>query len=575
MGVFDKLIIAVVGTHPHDAKQIRSWIERNGGKHSAKITKSVTHLIASKEAYKQPAEAVQQATDLGIHVVSFDWFDDSLQAKRKLSAKKYAWGTIMKERRKKKELKRLGTVADGSKFRKGCEKIKELTGSGMSKQSPVVMRKPRKSKSFFFATSTPAIPPTPFVSAKEDLLRRRVERETALVDAARASEMQDSDLIEIGEDSPMSASRSQSSFVLKSALPTKIAPKKPKPIHSSKKEPKAKITHWKEDYHYYQDVTGFEYKIVLVRGGDPSMGTANYHIGLLESHTKPHVYWALVQYKPAKAPPPEENADEAQQQTPSSSRSTVQHPEATRLLSFITKPSPTPELPYKGELCPRGSDFATASRSFRHAFRDLTLLSWEERFDANKTLQKMRAQLLNIEPFWYGKPKMGMPMGMLPQEMGMLTGETNGLEIRGDIDDNYTRGSSNLPSISAPLTKTGFIGGAIHRDAQDVRKREEARLQKIKDKEDAEKRAKGLLQARGMGVNHNRPMFNGPMGRPTVDAFGQHISYGGDGQCSKYTVSGGGGGSNRGFVAPEFAHLLAGGRNRSYTPRPFPSERYG
>ncbi|KAI4639795.1 hypothetical protein J4E93_009149 [Alternaria ventricosa] len=88
----------------------------------------------------------------------------------------------------------------------------------------------------------------------------------------------------------------------------------------------------------------------------------------------------------------------------------TQHPEASRLLSIVTKPAPTPEAPYNGELCPRGSDFATASRSFRHAFRDLTLLSWEERFD-DKTMQKARAQLLNIEPFWYGKPKMGMPMG--------------------------------------------------------------------------------------------------------------------------------------------------------------------
>ena len=153
MGILDKLTIALVGTLPHDAKQMRSWIERNGGKYSAKITKSVTHLIASKEAYKQPTDAVQQATDLGIHIVSYDWFDDSLQGRRKLSAKKYTWAVLTKERRQKKELKRLGTLADGSKFRKGCEKIKELTGSGTSKKSPVT-RKPRKSKSFFFSTST-------------------------------------------------------------------------------------------------------------------------------------------------------------------------------------------------------------------------------------------------------------------------------------------------------------------------------------------------------------------------------------------------------------------------------------
>ncbi|KAG9194208.1 hypothetical protein G6011_04243 [Alternaria panax] len=569
MGVLDKLTIAVVGTHPHDAKQMRTWIERNGGRYSAKITKSVTHLIASKEAYEQLAHAVQQATDLGIYVVSYDWFDDSLQGKKKLSAKKYTWEVLVKERRKKKQLKRLGTPADGSKFRKGCEKIEELTGSGTSKKSPAVTRKPRKSKSFFFSTSTLAVSPTPFVSAKEDLLRRRAERETALADDAVVRERQGSvPIIDLTDDSTNPVNRCPSSSASKAVSPTKPVPKNLKSTRSSsKKVPQAKISHWKEDYHYYQDVTGFEYKIVLVRGGESPIGMANYHIGLLESHTKPHVYWALVQYKPPKALPPRANDDGAQQ-----------HPEAARLLSLITKPVPVPELPYNGELCPRASDFATASRSFRHAFRDLTLLSWEERFDADKTLQKARAQHLNMEPFWYGKPKMGMPMGLLPQEMGMLTGETTSLEVRGDIEDNYVRGTSNLPSISAPLGKNGIIGGPIHRDAQDVRKREEARLQKIKDKEEAEKRSKGQMQARGMGVNHNRPMFNGPMGRPTIDAYGQHISYGGNGEYTKYSVSmpvggGGGVGGNKGFVAPEFAHLLGG--RRKYNSRPFPDERNG
>lgn len=98
-------------------------------------------------------------------------------------------------------------------------------------------------------------------------------------------------------------------------------------------------------------------------------------------------------------------------------------------------------------------------------------------------------------------------------------------------------------------------------------------MQKIKDREEVERRSRG--QPRGMGVNHNRPMFNGAMGRPTVDAYGQRINYGSNGDYTKYTVPMpvGGGGSNRGFVAPEFAHLLGGGRRRAYTP--FPSERDG
>ncbi|KAI4608151.1 hypothetical protein J4E83_009334 [Alternaria metachromatica] len=411
MGVLDKLTIAVVGTHPHDAKQIKAWIERNGGKYSAKISKSVTHLIASKEAYKKPADAVQQATDLNIHVVSYDWFDDSLQAKKKLGTRKYTWEVLMKERRKKKELKRIGTLADGSKFRKGCENIEGLTGSGTLKTSPVVARKPRKSKSFFFATSAPAVAPIPFVSAKEDLLRRRAERAAALAEGAGAGacEGQAKNSIEVMDDTPSPASQSPKPVAL---VQTPL--KRCRPSSTSKKVQQAKISHWKEDYHYYQDTDGFEYKIVLVRQDNPSLSSANYHIALLQSHTKPHVYWALVQYKPAKTLPAAEKEEnekgDVKQQIPLSSDEITQHPEANRLLSIITKQALTPEAPYNGELCPRGSDFATAMRSFRHAFRDLTLLSWEERFD-DKTLQKARAQILNIEPFWYGKPKMGMPMG--------------------------------------------------------------------------------------------------------------------------------------------------------------------
>jgi len=272
MGVLDKLTIAVVGTHPHDAKQIKAWIERNGGKYSAKINKSVTHLIASKEAYKKPADAVQQATDLNIHVVSYDWFDDSLQAKKKLGTRKYTWEVLMKERRKKKELKRIGTLADGSKFRKGCESIEGLTGSGTSKTSPVVTRKPRKSKSFFFATSAPAVAPIPFVSAKEDLLRRRAERAAALAEGtgAGACESQAKDSAEVMNDTPSPASQSPKPVAL---IQTPL--KKSKPHATSKKVPQAKISHWKEDYHYYQDTDGFEYKILLVRVDNPPYGSAN------------------------------------------------------------------------------------------------------------------------------------------------------------------------------------------------------------------------------------------------------------------------------------------------------------
>lgn len=50
---------------------------------------------------------------MGIWVVSYDWLEDSLMSKRKLAERKYTWEVIRKERRKRKEYKKLGVRADG------------------------------------------------------------------------------------------------------------------------------------------------------------------------------------------------------------------------------------------------------------------------------------------------------------------------------------------------------------------------------------------------------------------------------------------------------------------------------
>jgi len=469
MGVLDKLTIAVTGTHPHDTKQIRSWIEKNGGKFSAGIKKNVTHLVASKETYKACNDAVRQAIDLGIDVVSYDWFDDSLQARRKLSTRKYKWQVLTKDKRTRKELKRLGKIADGKKFRDGCARIKELTGSGTSKSTSVGPN-PRKSKSFFFASTSTVVPPTPFVSAKEDLLRRRAEREVAVADGKEASGDDGVNETEDHSRTPVTSFPSPST-------PSSTSLKKPKSQSSSPTdsspivEAPAKLTHWKDSYHYYQDQTGFDYKIVLVRSDFTSASFAQYHIGLLESHAKPHTYWTIAQYKPAAAtksslPPPVQAADN-HQQTPNHTQHP--YPEASRLISLITPPLPTHSAPYKTSLCPPTSTFPVAFTAFRHAFRDLTLLSWEERFDCQKKVQKARAVLLNTEPFVYGRPKQGMPTGLFPQEKGMLVGDVRGVEVRGDVEDGYVRGCSGLPGMWCRLGRNGAVGSAVCADAEDAK----------------------------------------------------------------------------------------------------------
>lgn len=583
MGILSKLVIATVGTLPHDPARIKQWIEANGGLYSKGVRKGVTHLIASEEAYRTPSASVQQATDLGIWVVSFDWFDDSLQTRRKLGEKKYTWKALRKDSEKRKKLKRLGARADGKKFRDGCQKARELTGSGALKSSTVA-RKPKKSKSFFF--TTPDVPSTPFVPAAEDLKRRRTEREAAVGNEATEGEADNP--IEIDDAEPIQSVSSSSMSASSPVAPARSISKRPKsaPLlekaavnSTSLSGTQAKIPHIKDIYHYFLDSTGFEYKIILMRS-EPSINSfARYHVGLLESHTKPHTYCTIVQYAPPakKAsvvvthvpglPPPrnaqaniqrrEVKAPIQQQpvftgtidgidaelaakiltlndvtqpayltphQTPSPSSNNVidQQAEATRLANLIAKPSPSPDVPYKDFVCPMNSPFICAWRAFRHTFRDLTLLSWEERFDHNKALQIARAQLLSIEPYLYKKPELGLPMGLLPQETGYLQGNAAGLEVRGDMEDGYVRDAFNLPGISHPLGTQGVVGSALHRREEERKKKVEQERIKAEEKEALERKLRG--ERKNKRPYYNKPFFNCANGRPSTDDYGRYAS---------------------------------------------------
>ena len=73
-------------------------------------------------------------------------------------------------------MRKLGPLIDAKKFNNGCEEAKKATGTGTSKsRSRAVIRKPRVSKSFFFAD----VVNMPFMSATDDLKHRREEREAA------------------------------------------------------------------------------------------------------------------------------------------------------------------------------------------------------------------------------------------------------------------------------------------------------------------------------------------------------------------------------------------------------------
>lgn len=295
-------------------------------------------------------------------------------------------------------------------------------------------------------------------------------------------------------------------------------------------------------YHIYLDDKGFEHKLMLLRKNPYLNNFARYDIRVYESHTVPHVYCTVVRYippaghKPGAVPAPgAPNKGHPSTNTltspPESTGSAVpppvlghegsrqeqsQHPEAARLCSLITPstaPRPSPAQKYKTVIADPNSDFSTAWRAFRHAFRDLTLLSWHERLNA--PLQTLRAQAFQIEPFVWARPAVGLPTGfMAPTMNGVPT-----LDARNDVvAEGYVRNAWNLPALDEPLGKEGSIGSAIFREAEEARRREEERMREeaaaaVRAKKESAKKAAAARQ------KYNKPIFNTNTGlarRPTA-----------------------------------------------------------
>ncbi|KAH4049278.1 hypothetical protein HBI70_107810 [Parastagonospora nodorum] len=531
MGVLSGVVIAIAGALPAEPAQIKKWVDNNGGKWSPRVEQRVTHLIASRPAWKAVTDPVMKAAELNIHIVSFDWLEDSLQGKRKLPEKRYTYEAMKKQAKTSKELKKYGAAADSKKFVEGCEKIKELTGSGTSKKLRTP-RKPKPSKSHFFAETINS----KFVSAKDALMQRRAEREAkeAAEKAEKGAKKASSSgtaqapiTIDDGTPEPVVTSSlptpppSASSTKTASKHSTSPSPSNPPAITSL--ETQAKNPTLKDLYHFYLDSTGFEYKVTLARSNFSVNQITRYQLSILESHTRPHTYCTLVQYNP----PPTPEAFDASIRNPllaflrpTPTPSTLPSPaEQARLHSLVTLPAPTPAAPFKKLICPMNSPFTPAWRAFRHTFRTLTLLAWEERFDidASKALQTARAVTLGIEPYIYSKPMLGLPVGMCVQEAGLFQGnrsDLGSLAIEGDKADGYVRNEFDLPGTDdQPLSMNGVVGSAIWRAEQKVKKaereREEREEQLAKEEKEKAKAAKRKFV--------DRPLFNGVMGKPRAE----------------------------------------------------------
>ncbi|KAJ5511804.1 hypothetical protein LT330_003575 [Penicillium expansum] len=77
---FQKVHASIVGKFEHGVgEKIPQWIRANGGQFSRDLNARVTHLIATKEAFKSHAAPVETAKKLGtVKIVAYDWLEDSL-----------------------------------------------------------------------------------------------------------------------------------------------------------------------------------------------------------------------------------------------------------------------------------------------------------------------------------------------------------------------------------------------------------------------------------------------------------------------------------------------------------------
>ncbi|PWY94837.1 hypothetical protein BO94DRAFT_572371 [Aspergillus sclerotioniger CBS 115572] len=105
---FKNIHASSTGKFDGNSDKIPQWIRANGGQYSKEVSEEITHLIATKEAFKDNVEAVRKAKrSRNIKIVSFDWLEDSLLSKnrRPKREKEYLLEIILRNEKKKNKRK--------------------------------------------------------------------------------------------------------------------------------------------------------------------------------------------------------------------------------------------------------------------------------------------------------------------------------------------------------------------------------------------------------------------------------------------------------------------------------------
>ncbi|PGH11131.1 hypothetical protein AJ79_05078 [Helicocarpus griseus UAMH5409] len=112
---FRSITASLAGDFGPTAEKVKQWIEANGGRFFRSLDSNVTHLIATKDAFRKSNPIVRDAGKIrGLKIVKLEWLEDSL---------------LSKSRRPKRETEYLWTKK-GSKVKKAITS-KNKGGAGV------------------------------------------------------------------------------------------------------------------------------------------------------------------------------------------------------------------------------------------------------------------------------------------------------------------------------------------------------------------------------------------------------------------------------------------------------------
>lgn len=116
-------VIAATGDfgEPRNYDNLKRWVETNGGKWTTRVTKETTHLIASKDHWKQQVMPVREARKARtVKILKYDWLEDSLQGKSKKRETPYLWSNVEKKNVKLKQQRQAKEARILKKDGKSC-----------------------------------------------------------------------------------------------------------------------------------------------------------------------------------------------------------------------------------------------------------------------------------------------------------------------------------------------------------------------------------------------------------------------------------------------------------------------